>query len=69
MNNSPLNVSIVFGVDQTRAKPDYVTMTLHSDKTLNGWGANKRGVKIRGKEYIVEVFVIREMQTELELSP
>jgi len=63
-----LPISIVFGVDANKARPDYCTMRLQQDGTINGWGGQKRGVEVRGKRYIVEVFLILDGQTEMELK-
>lgn len=63
-----LPVSIVFGVDASKAFPDYCTMKLQQHPSINGWGGHKRGVEIRGKRYIVEVFLILDGQTEMELK-
>lgn len=65
---TPLNISIVFGVDERKAKPEYTTITLPFEKPLNGWGGRKAGVKIRGKRYTVEVTVVQDAQQELELE-
>lgn len=67
----PLNLSIVFGIDQTRAKPDYAVMKLPHEPALKGWGGKKNKVKIRGKLYTVEIFCTLDThgQQELELKP
>lgn len=58
---TPINASVVFGVDVNKARPDYTLLECVFDPLLKGYLGRKQAVKIRGELCTVELFVTRQL--------